>query len=221
MINLEEFKYLRDHFPYDACASYWNEHVYKRDDFVGYFTLDKIATMTIDEYVVGYGDKTTFCYGLWRGLRQLANISSVFPTAFGVYYSKRLRNYVPDKTRWETPELAFAEMKASILQLLESGEKEDLEALANNPIHSAVKGKILTTYFPNRYLSICAETHVDYYLKAYGLYDNSTKDLNPVFKREILLDIKNNDPIMKDWTLDQFAFFMWGVCPGSPKKNKL
>ena len=216
----EEFNYHRDHFPYNDCALYCNEHGRKRDEFVKHFTRDKIANMDIDEYVVGYGDQTTFCYGLWRGLKRLANISSLFPTAFGVYYSKKLRDYVPDKSRWVSPEFAFAYMKQSILQLLEAGEKEDLEALIDNPIHSAVKGKILCTYFPNRYIGICAETHIDYYMKAYGLYNNSTKDLNPILKREVLLNLKNNDPIMKGWTLDQFAYFMWAVCPGSPRKNK-
>lgn len=219
VMNIEDFEYHRNNFPYVACAAHWNEHTWKRDEFVCRFSLEKIADMTIDEYVVGYGDTTTFCYGLWRGLKHLANISSAFPTAFGVYYSKRLHHYVPDKSRWDNPETAFEEMRVAILELLDAGEKEDLDVLADNPINSMVKGKILTTYFPNRYLSICAENHLDYYMKAYGLYNTSTKDLNPIYKRELLIDFKNSDPIMKDWTLDQFAYFMWGVYPKSQKHH--
>lgn len=216
-MNIREFEFYKKHFPYDLCAQYWNEHVWKRDEFVNYFTLDKIATMTINEYVVGAGDKTTFCYGLWRGLKHLANIGSAFPTAFGVYYNKKLHNYVPDRTRWDDYEVAFEETRASILDLLDNGKKENLEGLAKNPINSMVKGKILTTYFPNRYLSICAMNHIDHYMKAYGLYNASTKDLDPVYKRELLRDFKNDDEVMKNWTLDQFAYFMWGVYPGDPR----
>lgn len=220
-MNIADFEYSKKHFPYEACALYWNEHGWKRDEFVKHFTREKIANMTIEEYVVGYGDTTTFCYGLWRGLMRLANISSAFPTAFGIYYNQRKKSYVVDRARWLDPDNAFEHMKSLILELLDAGEREDIETLANNPINSMVKGKILCTYFPNRYISICSESHIDYYMKAYDLYNNSTKDLNPVYKRELLLDFKNNDTIMKSWTLDQFAFFMWGVFPKSPKQNNV
>lgn len=224
-MDIEQFEYSKRHFPYELCALYWNEHSWKRDEFVKHFTRDKIANMTIEEYVVGFGDTTTYCYGLWRGLMRLANISSAFPTAFGVYYNQKKKSYVADKARWLDPDKAFEQMKSLILELIDAGEKEDLETLANNPINSMVKGKILCTYFPSRYISICAENHIDYYMKAYDLYNNSTKSLNPVYKRELLLDFKNNDTIMKKWTLDQYAFFMWDVFPKSPgirgkEKNK-
>lgn len=217
-MNIQEFEYHKKHFPYDACAAYWKEHSWKRDEFVNYFNRDKIAFMEINEYVVGNDNTTTFCYGLWIGLMQLANIRSAFPTDFGVYYSKKKHQYVPDKRRWDNPEAAFKSMKSAILNLLDAGSKEDIEALAINPINSMVKGKILSTYFPHRYLSICSNSHLNFYMRAYGLYNASTKDLNPVLKREVLVDFKNNDKIMKDWSHDQFAYFMWGVYPGAPKK---
>ena len=219
-MNIHEFEYHKQHFPYAECAAYWLEHVWKRDDFVNTFSRDKIASMTIDEYVVGYGDKTTFCYGLWVGLKQLANIRSAFPTDFGVYYNKKLKNYVPDQNKWHDPMKAFESMRKSILDLLDAGEKEDLNLLAENPINSMVKGKILSVYYPNRYLSICATNHIDHYMKAYGLYNSSTEYLNPIYKREILSDFKNSDAIMKDWSLDQFAYFMWGVYPLSPRNSR-
>lgn len=218
--NMQEFEYHKKHFPYDACAAYLKEHSWKRDDFVKFFNRKKIASMEISEYVVGSKDTTTFCYGLWIGLKQLANIRSAFPTDFGVYYNKKKHQYVPDKRRWDNPEAAFESMKSAILDLLEAGEKEDLEALAKNPINSLVKGKILTTYYPNRYLSICSNNHLNYYMGSYGLNNASTKALNTVFKRELLVDFKNNDKIMRDWSLDQFAYFMWNVYPGAPKKKK-
>lgn len=218
-MNIQEFEYHKKHFPYDACAAHWKENSWKREEFVSYFNPDKIASMEISEYVVGSGDTTTFCYGLWVGLMQLANIRSAFPTDFGVYYSKNKHQYVPDKRHWDNPEEAFECMKTAILGLLDAGKKEDLDALADNPLNAMVKGKILTTYFPHRYLSICSNTHINYYMKAFDLYNTSTKDINPVFKREILVDFKNNDMIMKDWSLDQFAYFLWGVFPKA-QKNK-
>lgn len=220
-MDIAEFKYKRDHFPYEACALSWNEKVWMREEFVKQFSREKIANMTIEEYVVGSGDKSTFCYGIGHGLNQLAHVGNLFPTTFGVYYNKEKKTYVTDTKRWNNPEKAFADMKAYILDLLDAGEKEDLEALAKNPIQSTIKGKILCTYFPKRYLSICGTTHLDYYMKAYGIYDKSKKNLNPVYKRESLVAFKNDDPIMRNWTLDQFAYFMWGVYPQSPKRNSV
>ena len=217
-MNIQEFEYHKKHFPYDECAAYWKEYSWKRDEFVNYFNREKIASMEISEYVVGSEDTTTFCYGLWIGLMRLANIRSVFPTVFGVYYSKKKLQYVPDKRYWNSPDEAFENMKTTILDLLDAGEKENLGALVNNHINSIVKGKILATYFPHRYLSICSTKHLDYYMGIYGLYNSSTKDLNPVLKREELVDFKNNDNIMNNWSLDQFAYFMWGIYPGAPKK---
>jgi len=217
-MNIEAFTYYRDHFPYEACASYWKQHVWKRDEFVRHFSRDKIATMTVDEYVVGKGDDTTFCYGLWRGLKRLANISSAFPTAFGIYYNKKQQRYLVDRATWLDTDTAFEQMRTQILRLLDDGKKEDLASLADNPINSMVKGKILTTYYPERYLSICAMNHIDHYMKTFGLYNDSSKLLDAVYKRELLTDFKNNDPVMKDWSLDQYVYFMWGVFPKGPAK---
>ena len=59
---------------------------------------------------------------------------------------------------------AFNKVKSAILQLLKSADEEDLVAIRNSLLSPMFKGKILSTYFPNKYLNIFAKEHLEYFL---------------------------------------------------------
>ena len=81
------------------------------------------------------------------------------------------------------------------------------------------KSKIINTYFHNRYLNIHSNDHLNYYLTKLSLDFKKFSQTDPIYKREILLEFKNNDKIMEKWTIDLFGYFLWSRYPGSPNNR--
>jgi len=197
-----------------------------RSDFVRYFDRQRIKTMQIDDYVIGVGapDKGyNFCYALERQLDSLGRMLGATAFKFGVYYgrTKEDENY---KYRFasrfgKTYQEAFKEVRNSILHLLDAGEVENLEAIVKNPISPMFKGKILSTYFPERYLNVFSPDHLNYYLIKLDLDTNKLLSGDAVYKREALIAFKNQDHVMKEWSVDFFAHFLYGEYPGAPRKE--
>jgi hypothetical protein len=197
-----------------------------RVSFVNFFSRKRISSMEIDDYVAGVNLPTSgynFCYTLERKLDGLGRISGSPAPKFGVYYGKRgkksTNEYQFVKKFGDTYQEAFEGVRQSLLELIDAGETENIEAIKDNLISPMVKGKILCTYFPDRYLNIFSPDHLDYYLIQLDLDTQKLILADPVFKREGLLEFKNQDPVMKNWSVDLFAYFLYTDYPGKPPKE--
>lgn len=197
-----------------------------RASFVKFFSRKRISTMDIDDYVAGVDLPTTgynFCYTLERKLDGLGRISGSPAPKFGVYYGKRGKKTEDDyqfvKKFGDTYQEAFEGVRQSLLELIDAGESENIQAITDNLISPMVKGKILCTYFPDRYLNIFSPDHLDYFLIQLDLDTEKIIWADPVVKREALIEFKNQDPVMKNWTVDLFAHFLYTEYPGRPPKE--
>ena len=176
--------------------------------------------MTLDEYVIGKGKKDSFCYILERSLARLGNFTGSTSKKFGVYYGKEEKDYIFIKKFGKSAKEAFANIKQEILALLEAGEAEDYDAMINSPISTMFKGKILSTYFPEKYLNIFCEDHLNHYLKHLDLDNKDLMKQDPIYKRKALLEFKNKDADMKKWSVNMFATFLWRDYPKEPIKDE-
>jgi hypothetical protein len=197
-----------------------------RESFTRYFNTDKISKMGIDDYVAGVElpkKGYNFCYILERKLDGLGRISGSPAPKFGVYFGKRGKDskdeYQFVKKFGKTYQEAFEGVRNAMLELLLAGKNENIEAIRNNVLSPMVKGKILSTYYPERYLNIFSPDHLDFFLNELDLFTEDLKIADPVDKREILIEFKNHDLIMKEWTVDQFANFLYNSYPGRPPKT--
>lgn len=204
----------------------WLKVVYssevKRKRFIELFNLVKLKTMTIDEYIVGKGDKETFCYWLETELIELGSIKGGSPAdkKFGVYYgitktdkNKKYRSL----PKWgEDPNIAFEKIRAEIISLVENGNDPDSDVLIQNKISPMFKGKILSTYYPEKFLSVFSESHLDYFLNLFNVRFNSKS--NPFHKRKLLEKIKISDIVFEKMTLLEFSFFLYKSFP--PPRNE-
>lgn len=197
-----------------------------RASFVKFFSRKRISTMDIDDYVAGVDLPTAgynFCYTLERKLDGLGRISGSPAPKFGVYYGKRGKKSEDDyqfvRKFGDTYQKAFEGVRQSLLQLIDAGESENIQAIIDNLISPMVKGKILCTYFPDRYLNIFSPDHLDYFLIQLDLDTGNLIWADPVVKREALIEFKNQDPVMKKWTVDLFAHFLYTEYPGRPPKE--
>jgi hypothetical protein len=183
----------------------------KRQEFTKQFPPNQIFNMQLDDYVVGK-EKESFCYWLETTLRPLGSIKggSTADKKFGVYYNKENKEYrtIQKWDKDDNPEVAFSNIKIEISKLLIAGKNDDMDGIISNRISPMFKHKILTTYFPDKYLSVFSEAHVDYFLKKMNIPSNN--NLHVEDKRRILFEYKNT--IDKFKNVDNYyftAFLYW------------
>ncbi len=66
-------------------------------EFIKLFSLERIENLTIDEYVCGKGDKSSFCWWVEQNLSMFGDIRGGRMTAshrFGIYYDNDANEYV-------------------------------------------------------------------------------------------------------------------------------
>ena len=216
-MDVQGFIRAKAQFPLEYEEKAFRSLEERRKAFVGYFTPNKIANMTIDEYVEGKGQKdNNFCYGIEIALKMLGNIQGSSAVKFGIYFSKAQSQYVFASRFGSNYIEAFENVRNSILELLNAGEKENLKAIIENPLAPTIKGKILSVYYPEIYLNIFSDEHLSFYLKKFDLLDEKLAKANAVYKRKALVKFKNDDPDMKSWSMNMFAVFLWKYFPKAP-----
>lgn len=141
--------------------SIYNEQL--REVFLKECPLDRILTMSIDEYVIGKGAQSnSFCYGLERGKYKslFMGIGGGGSSKFGIYWNENTKNY-KNQANKIIPESEledrFNKLKSDLYEIIQAGRKLDF----NNPIfdmkkstnefigRSAVVTKLLCIYSEN------------------------------------------------------------------------
>lgn len=186
-----------------------------RRRFVTEFTPEKLRKLPIKRYVVGYGQKNTFCYWLETKLMPLGKIKGGSPAdkKFGIYYGKT-KSDPTVKYRWvkkfgDSQEEAYSNILQEILALIEAGQRNDIDKIVANKLSPMFKGKILSTYYSDKYLGIFSNEHLDYFLEKTGLISEETDRLGQVRKRELLMNFKTSDAVMEHWTVFEFYTFLY------------
>lgn len=193
-----------------------------RKQFVAYFNEEKLRHMKIEEYAIGNGVKDwhCFCYGLERTFDRLGCILGATSMKFGIFYSPTHEQYRWASRFGDTKVKAFNKVKKCILELLEYGANDDIDGIATNILSPMMKGKILSIYYPEKYLNIFSDEHLSYYLMKLGLDNDDILNSKPVYKRQRLVDFKNSDPDLKSWPMNKFATFLYAWYPKAPNAEK-
>ena len=213
--NKELFEKAIEQFDVNAANERLAELNVKREEFVNHFTPDHIAKMSIDEYVIGWGktDKPNFSYDLEWTLSGLGSFRGGSSMKFGVWYSSKEKAYSHAK-RYPSPEVAFEQVRANILSLLTAGENKDIQEIIKNQLSLTFKGKILSTYYPDKYINIFTDEHLDHFLDSFNV-DGEGKSVEE--KRMLLAQVRADYEEMKDWSLQVFSKFLY---EGYPKKKE-
>ena len=134
-----------------------------REEFLKEWPLDRILTMSIDEYVIGKGAKSnSFCYGLERGKYKslFMGIGGGGSSKFGIYWNEKTKSY-KDQANKVIPlselDHRFTKLKTDLYEII----KEGIHLKFDNPIfdikkstnefigRSAVVTKLLCIYSEN------------------------------------------------------------------------
>ena len=141
--------------------SIYNEQL--REEFLREWPLDRILTMSIDDYVIGKGAKSnSFCYSLERGKYKslFLGIGGGGSSKFGIYWNEDTQSYKNQANKIipiSELEQRFNKLKRDLYQIIQIGSKLDFD----NPIfdmkkstnefigRSAVVTKLLCIYSEN------------------------------------------------------------------------
>ena len=171
MNQLEMTEYLSEQIPFleERDGHEWKEAERLRKEFTVNYSIEKIAALSLDEYVIGKGSSNrSFCYQLERTLDSLGRILGARADKFGVYYG-RTKSDATKKYRFarhwgEEKNEAFEAVKQSIVNLLKSSEDDNIVMIRNNKLSPMLKGKLLFIYHPNKFAPIYSKAHLEHFL---------------------------------------------------------
>ena len=193
---------------------------------------DKILEMNIDDYVLGKIDPNTgqtnqgtFCYRLEFGIEGFGGIRGTPANKFGIYCDKTTQNYMYNKDEYDSPEAAFEAIKSQIHLMLQTGKQvtvnKDWRKFAQVlegefDIQRHVKSKILSIYYPDEFLQMHSSKAAEQILESLFQLPKEQIDKGLFLKQGKLLELKNADPVMKEWSNFDFSTFIWRAF--SPKQ---
>ncbi len=136
-----------------------------RGEFLQAFPLSSFRNIKLNDYVIGL-QKPTFCTYVEVRTRAWASIQGATARKFGIYFG-RTKTDPSKKYRYpprfgETQGKAFSAVKKALQDIVILGAEKNLDftAIDVNPLSQMFKAKILSLYFPDRFLNVCSENRL-------------------------------------------------------------
>jgi hypothetical protein len=189
-----------------------------RDAFLRAFPKDRLRDLKIDTYVIGH-QSPTFCDYVEAKTRSWAAIGGSIALKFGIYFGRTKsdpqRKYRFTNKFGTTEEEAFAAVKGALLDLVREGSRSepDFSAIDDNPLSQMFKAKILSLYFPDRFLNVCSSEDLELLGPKVGLPDN----LRLSEYQNQLLQAKLGNSTTRAWSNPRFMQFLYNTY--IPKKR--
>ena len=195
-----------------------------RAEFVSKFPINQIGKLQIDEYVAGT-DKNSFSY--WLEFKKIlfgigggnASKFGIYKGADGKYYGGTGQNKI--LLRGKELEAQFEIIKTGIIKALDYVKNDrisEIKAL-NIPIWNMVLQKILTLYFPDKFITIGAsdvliECAKDISLDGIELNPENLIQINYECKKKL-----DSQPLFKDWSYEKIGTLIWETYYDDSKRD--
>lgn len=185
-----------------------------RKEFVSEFDRDTLENLTLEQYAMRTGDKKNFCYRLEREQIGMGDIRNATAKKFGIWVRKATGEYDFTKKYGKTAGEAFSVIRDELCKLVDAGETDDYTAIRNNKIAPIVRFKILSMYYPNKFLTIHSERHLLYFCEKANVPFTMDDD-ELVLQRKLIL-WKNSQTKIRDYSLLEYVAYLYkefGVPP--------
>lgn len=189
---------------------YEDQAAQQRGAFLRAFPLSSLPEMTVDHYVIGKGTPT-FCAYVEPLTKLWANILGATAFKFGIYHGKTKsdpthRYRFVERKFGSSKSAAFAAVKDALLRLIKDGRALHFEAIDKNPLSQMFKAKILSLYFPDRYLNICSREHISDLSSEVGRKDGWVSE-----QQHYLLEAKLANPLSRHWSNPKYMTFLYNT----------
>lgn len=213
MRKISDFDYMLD--SYDSKDQILED---LRKGFVNSYPIDYVRNdLQVDDYIEGKSNKNSFCNRLERELGGLGSIKGATAAKFGIYYSQKQGKYLINRV-WQMPknhpdlDLSFKKLRNAIADLIEYGKDDNEKAIEDHPLATMVKMKILSIYYPDKYLNIFSERMLKYF--TYQFYGDAVPENASRFElQKLLLNLKGEDEAIKNWNNIKFGNYLYHLFP--------
>ena len=192
-----------------------NELEIIRRAFVSDFSIDNIEHMSIDDYVIGTGNRNGFSYRIEKELGKLGALPPhAGSTRYGIWADreaflngKLIYHVQPAFGPEDYPDVAFERIRRAILELLEAGKIDNRNVINNSPLQSNYKYKLLFTYYPKKFHNICAKDHAA--LALYTLGYSLPENYDLLEMTDVLSKWRDNNLETKEWSNYSLMRFLY------------
>lgn len=202
-------------------AAQENELEQFREQFVADFPIKKLKEITKEEYAVHAGKRDTFCFRIENELVELGNIHGAPAAKFGLYYGKSgedtTQKYRFSAKFGESADEAMDKIRKELVMLLIAGSNDDFDSIRKCALSPMYRGKILSVYYPEKYLCIFVPEHLTYFMQNLGINSEPGEDV--LAQQRKLLEWMKNRPECEDWRVHDFSNFLYDSF-GSPFKEE-
>jgi hypothetical protein len=200
-------------FEAEYDTSHEDSALQTRGLFIRKFQLHSLDKLTLDKYVVGHHDPS-FCNLVESGTKAWANIQGATSFKFGIYFGRTksdpIRKYRFTEKFGTTEKDAFAAVKAALHDLVALGAAAsslDFTAIDANPLSQMFKAKILSLYYPERFLAMCSSEHLQMIAEIMGF----PKGLPFSQYQNLLVEAKRGNPTTRKWSEPKFMAYLYKV----------
>lgn len=212
-IDFDVKEYISENDP-DEFEKYIKSEIEIRNSFVSKFNINYLINMPINDFVIGRSQidengKNSFCYVLETQMKKLGEMRGATVEKFGVWYSNEDSDYKHTSKYGSHTKEAYNNVIKAICELIVAGNKDDYETIQKSLIPPLFKGKILSTYYPEKYIPIFKEDDVDKFLNildiSYDVHEYNTLEK----KKRLLKTFKNSHSILSKYSDYYFIKFLY------------
>ena len=199
-----------------------------RLSFIEKFPLEKLKDLTLNEFVQGTTGES-FCY--WLEFKKIGfGIGGGNASKFGIYRTKNANEIVyargsgKNKTFLDdvAANLFYTELRSKIIQALAFTANDEIDKIRSLeiPMWNMVLQKILSMYYPDKFLAIGSPTVLINCAKEIGI---ETIELNSENSIQINYACKkaiSNNAYFANWSYEKIGVFIWDAFDGEEKKRK-
>lgn len=181
-----------------------------RGEFLAAFPIAALKNLKLNKYVIGLKEPT-FCTYVEAKTRSWAVIQGATSFKFGIYYGVVKGDKTPEyrftRKFGETRNEAFTNVKKALLELIQLGAEHPLnfEAIDANPLSQMFKAKILSLYYPDKFVNVCSRDHLTLLGHELGLGE----DLLISEFQNGLARLKDADSYTREWSNPKFMLFLY------------
>ncbi|WP_426203885.1 hypothetical protein [Pseudomonas sp. TWP3-1] len=181
-----------------------------RGEFLESFPIERLNRLKVDDYVIGL-QRPTFCDRVEVKTRPWAVIQGSTAIKFGIYFgatkSDASKEYRFAKKFGDDSTTAFRAVRAALVALVRLGNDPliDFAKIDANPLSQMFKAKILSLYFPNRFINTCSAEH----LQMIGVALGFDPDLPASQYQHLIVQAKLGNATTLSWSNPKFTAFLY------------
>lgn len=186
-------------------------------EFVQDYPVDAVEDLSLYDYLIareGTGNPHSFCRRLRYDLQTVCSMGNAWPDCFGIYFSGNGNRIALSRTFSkmfdDDFEAAFKYIKHEIRSLLDAAAVEDIPKIKKCKLNSLFKYKLISVYYPDRYVPVCTKSALEGYCNAVGVpYNNEDEMIYGIIS---LREWKESAPYINRWSnamMMAFCDWLW------------